>query len=82
MRKNDNKVWSEDYGRYVAPCWLQEKRINSKIKLDITKCTIVVNQFGFYELWLNDKEIKTISFKDYMIFKNYVKDIKYKMEEI
>ena len=71
-------VWSQVYGSYVSRTFLPEKeRINSPklIKFDITKCVIVITLFGFYELHLDDKKIKSISFDEYLKYRYYVKEV-------
>lgn len=47
----------------------------SNIKIDITKCIIKFNAFGFIDLLLNEKRVKRLTFKEYLKFKAYVKNV-------
>lgn len=74
----DKTIWSQEYGSYVSRTFLPEKEreITQKvIKFDITKCVIKISCFGYYELWLKDKKIKSISFDDYLTYRKYVKEV-------
>jgi len=75
------QLWSEDLGCVVSKAFYNIKEqvnmkvesTSTKLRLDITKCTIKVTQFGMFELWFNEKRIRYISFMEFMKFKKYVK---------
>ena len=64
------QIWSEEFDCYVSQTFMP--RQDKNIKLDITKCIIKISEFGFYELWLNSKKLKDISFLEYLSYRKYV----------
>jgi hypothetical protein len=75
-----NAVWSQDYGKYVSPCFSEIPPESSNIRLTISKCIIRVTVFGFYELWLESKKVKSLNFKEFLKLKNYVKEVRHDIE--
>ena len=75
------QLWNEDLSSPVSKAYYNIKehvnmiteKAGSKIKLDITKCTIKITVFGMFELWLNEKRLRYINFNEYMKFRKYVK---------
>jgi len=72
-----NQYWSEEYGCPVSYSFLKKdlNKPKSTLKIDITNCIIKITPMGFYELWLNNKRIRELSFKEYLKYKEYVKKI-------
>lgn len=64
-------VWN-GAGYYEAP---QLSKPPNNIKIDLSKCTIIVTRFGFYDLHMDGKKIKRLSFKLFQIYKTYVIDV-------
>ena len=67
------QIWSEEFGCYVSRAFIP--REEKSIKLDISKCIIKISEFGFYELWLNGKRLKGITFLEYLSYREYVKEV-------
>jgi len=44
----------------------------SNIKLDITKCVIIITEFNYFELHLNNKLLRSLSFNEFMKYRKYV----------
>lgn len=69
--RND-AIWNEN-GYWESPPL--QKSSEKNIKIDITKCVIVFNEFGFIDLTLEGKKLKRLKFNEYLLYKNYVKEI-------
>lgn len=63
--------WNPE-GFWESPGFSMKK---SDIKIPITKCDIIINEFGFIDLYLDDKKLKRIDFDTYLKFKSYVKTV-------
>ena len=61
-------VWNEN-GYYEAP---EQVKVNN-IKIDITKCELIMNALGFIYLMLDGKELKSLTAEEYIKYRNYVK---------
>lgn len=69
----DGQLWSVEFDCYVSQTFMPRKE--KSIKLDITNCIIKLSIFGFYYLWLKGKEIKKLTFDEFLVYKKYVKKI-------
>ena len=67
-------VWSNEYDAKVSSTYAKRKPKNNT-KLDLTKCTILITEFGFFYLKLKDRTVKQINFNQFMTYKKYVKEI-------
>lgn len=75
---NKEAVWSQEYGSYVSRTFLPEKeriKISNLVKINLRDCNIIISLFGFYELWIKDKKLKSITFDEYLSYRNYVKEV-------
>jgi hypothetical protein len=67
-----NQVWNEEYGCYTSASFMPDTVRVSNIKIDITKCDIIINKYGFIDLYQGIKRIKRLTIEQYLIYKNYV----------
>ena len=65
-------IYSEEYGCFIAPPQIPIKKV---IRFDITKCIIKISKFGFFSLWINDKKLQDLNFKEYRKYKPYVLEV-------
>lgn len=70
MRKD--AIWNVG-GFWESPTLSYDKVKN--VKIDIAKCNIVINEFGYIDLMLNGVKIKRLTFSQFLKYKGYVKDI-------
>lgn len=66
------QIWSEEFGCYVSRAFMP--REEKSIKFDITNCIIKISIFGFYYLYLKEKEIKKLNFDEFILYRKYVKE--------
>lgn len=67
-------VYSVEYGCFIAPP--QPEAAKPVIRFDVTKCNIIINEFGFIDLYLGSKKIKRLNYKEFKKYKHYVKEVR------
>lgn len=76
------QIWSEDFGCYVSKSFVTADITSTRsIKIDITKCKIIITPEGYYDLVMNDKKIKRITLVEFLKYKVHVIEIINKCEE-
>jgi len=66
-------VWN-NAGYWESPAFSKSKASKS-IKIPITKCEIIVNEFGYIDLYLDGKRFKRITFEMYLTYRDHVKKV-------
>lgn len=68
------QIWSEEYDAPVSPTFAprRDPAPPTQIKIDIGKCEIIRNEYGYYYLYMQGKEIKRLTFSEYLKYRHYV----------
>lgn len=74
------QLWSNEFGCPVSKAFFDLKENlatmietkSNKIKVELTKCYIKISRFGMFELWYNEKKLRTLSFNEYLKYRDYV----------
>lgn len=70
------QVWSEDLTCYVSRSFVPAEQTNKQsIKLDMHKCEIIITPDGYYNLILQGRMLKRLSFNEFMKYKKHVKQV-------
>ena len=73
--QKEKKYWSEKLDCYVSRSFHNKESKQANIKIDITKCDLVINEFGFYYLYLEGRSIKKLSFNEFQKYKRVVSSV-------
>lgn len=72
----EGQFWSEEYDSPVSKTFYKGTGalapVSKQVKIDISKCIIIRNEYGYYYLYLNGKEIKKLSFEEYLKYRYFV----------
>lgn len=71
----EGQYWSTEYDSPVSKTFYRQEAATAsskQVKIDITKCEIVRNEYGYYYLYLKGKEIKQLTFEEYLKYRYYV----------
>ena len=66
-------VWNPD-GYWEAP--RNDSKPEKPVSIEITKCIIQVSEFGSPDLYLNGKRLKSLTFDEFLKYRNYVKEVR------
>lgn len=63
--------WSQEFDSYVSRAFLERK--DGKVTIDLTRCTILITQEHFYDLMLEGKKIKRVTYEFWEKYRNIIK---------
>ena len=77
---NKQVYYSQDLSKLVAwaflsPSEYKEKYPPKQREISLSLCTIVHNEFGYFDLYEGNEFIKRISYSEYEKYKKYVKNV-------